>query len=186
MASSKGNNMTSSTSQVQGRERAVRVSTAKTRKKREPSEITLLEEQDVFLFNEGTHFRLYEKLGAHLLSINGVEGTYFAVWAPTAEHVAVMGEFNSWDKMSHPLYSKGQSGIWERFFPGIGKGTIYKYHIVSRLNDYRVDKMDPFAFYAEVPPKTASVVWELAYEWGDPEWMQTRSQHNALDADGDL
>src|SRR5215813_9820748 len=93
-----------------------------------------------------------------------------------------MGEFNGWDQTSHPLYPKGQSGIWERFFPGIDKGTVYKYHIVSRLNGYQVDKMDPFAFYAEVPPKTASVVWELTYEWEDHEWMQTRRRGNALDA----
>jgi len=93
-----------------------------------------------------------------------------------------MGEFNGWEKTSHPLYLKGQSGIWERFFPGIGKGTIYKYHIVSRFSGYRVDKMDPFAIYTETPPKTASVVWDLAYEWGDQVWMEKRRQRNALDA----
>ncbi len=182
MASSKGDNTTPPTSQARVRKKSVSSNAGRTRKKREPSEITLLGEQDLFFFNEGTHFHLYEKLGAHLLKVDGVEGTYFAVWAPDAERVSVMGEFNGWDKTSHPLYPKGQSGIWERFFPGIGKGTIYKYHIVSRFDGYRVDKMDPFAVSTEVPPKTASVVWELAYEWGDQEWMEKRRQGNALDA----
>ena len=147
-----------------------------------PSEMTLLTEDDLYLFNEGSHFRLYEKLGAHPLTVNGQQGTYFAVWAPDAEQVFVMGEFNGWNKASHPLYPRGQSGIWEGFILGMGKGTIYKYHIVSRYNSYQVDKADPFAFYNETPPKTASIVWELEYTWGDQEWMKERRQHNALDA----
>jgi len=147
-----------------------------------PSEMTLLTKDDLYLFNEGSHFRLYEKLGAHPLTVNGQQGTYFAVWAPDAEQVFVMGEFNGWNKASHPLYPRGQSGIWEGFILGMGKGTIYKYHIVSRYNGYQVDKADPFAFYNETPPKTASIVWELEYTWGDQEWMKERRQHNALDA----
>ncbi len=170
------------TSQARARKKPGPSTRAKTRTKRKPAEITLLGEQDLFFFNEGTHFSLYEKLGAHLRNVDGEEGAYFAVWAPDAEHVSVMGEFNGWEKTSHPLYPKGQSGIWERFFPGIGKGTIYKYHIVSRFSGYRVDKMDPFAIYTETPPKTASVVWDLVYEWGDQEWMEKRLQRNALDA----
>ncbi|HEV8714733.1 MAG TPA: 1,4-alpha-glucan branching protein GlgB [Candidatus Binatia bacterium] len=182
MAPRKGNHVTSSTSRVRARKESASSRTAKTRNKPEPAEITLLGEQDLFFFNEGTHFRLDEKLGAHVFTVDRAEGTYFAVWAPDAERVSVMGEFNGWDQTSHPLYSKGQSGIWERFFPGIGKGTIYKYHIVSRFGGYRVDKMDPFAVYNEVPPRTASIVWDLAYEWGDHEWMGQRRRHNALDA----
>lgn len=142
----------------------------------------LLGDQDLHFFNEGTHLRLYDHLGAHLVRVNEVAGTYFAVWAPNAEQVAVMGEFNDWSKTSHSLSLRGQSGIWERFFPGIGKGTIYKYHVISRYGGYRVDKADPFALYSEIPPKTGSIVWDLAYEWGDQEWMETRRQRNALDA----
>ena len=142
----------------------------------------LLGEQDLFLFNEGTHLRLHEKLGAHPFVVDGAEGTYFAVWAPNAEQVSVIGEFNDWNKASHLLQPKGQSGLWERFFPGVGKGTSYKYHIVSRYDDYRVDKADPFAFHAEAPPKTGSIVWDLTYEWSDHEWMAARRQRNALDA----
>ena len=97
-----------------------------------------------------------------------MDGTYFAVWAPDAEQVSVMGEFNGWDKMSHPLSAKGRSGIWERFFPGIGKGTIYKYHVRSQFGGYEVDKMDPFAFYNENPPETASIVWDFRLRLGGP------------------
>ena len=92
-----------------------------------------------------------------------------------------MGDFNGWNKHSDPLYPNGQSGIWEGFFPGIGNGTLYKYHIVSRFNDYRVDKADPFSIFNEIPPKTASIVWDLDYQWSDQEWMTSRRQRNALD-----
>lgn len=158
------------------------VTKARARKKSPPTEVLLLGEQDMHFFNEGTHLRLHEKLGAHLLEIDGVEGTYFAVWAPNAKQVSVIGEFNNWDKTSHLLHPKGQSGIWERFFPGVGKGTAYKYHVVSQHNGYQADKADPFAFYGEVPPKTASIVWDLAYEWRDQAWMHARRQRNTLDA----
>jgi 1,4-alpha-glucan branching enzyme len=146
------------------------------------SGVTLLTEDDIYLFNEGSHFRLYEKLGAHPLTAGGQEGTYFAVWAPDAERVFVVGDFNGWNKTSHPLRSRGRSGIWEGFIPGVGKGAIYKYHLVSRHRSYKVDKADPFAYYHEVPPKTASIVWDLDYIWGDREWMEKRRRHNALDA----
>ena len=119
----------------------------------------LLGAQDLHFFNEGTHVRLYDHLGAHLVTVDGVVGTSFAVWAPNAERVSVMGEFNGWDKESHSLYARDQSGIWERFFPELRQGATYKYHIVSRDHDYQVDKMDPFAFFNEVPPKTASIVF---------------------------
>jgi 1,4-alpha-glucan branching enzyme len=136
--------------------------------------------QDLYLFNEGSHYRLYQKLGAHPRTVDGVAGTFFAVWAPGAHQVFVMGDFNGWDKGKYPLRVREQSGIWEGFIPGVGPGATYKYHIVSRYNGYRVDKADPFAFCAEVPPLTASVVWDLAYEWKDQAWMAQRQQHNSL------
>ena len=142
---------------------------------------SLLTENDLYLFNEGSHFRLYDKLGAHVVNHQGISGTQVAVWAPNAAQVFVMGDFNGWDKHSNPLRPNGQSGIWEGFFPGIGSGTLYKYHIVSRFNDYRVDKTDPFSIFNEIPPKTASIVWNLDYQWGDREWMTSRRQRNALD-----
>jgi len=145
-------------------------------------DVTLLTDDDLYLFNEGNHSRLYEKLGSHCLNANGVEGTYFAVWAPDAEQVYVTGDFNGWDRASHPMRSRGQSGIWECFVPGLGKGILYKYHVRSRYNGYQVDKTDPFAFYDEVPPKTASVVWNLDYTWGDAEWMEKRRSRNSLDS----
>jgi len=145
-------------------------------------EVTLLSEDDLYLFNEGSHFRLYEKLGAHLIEVDGRAGVYFAVWAPDAEGVFVTGDFNHWDRASHPLHHRGQSGIWEGFIPGVGKGGIYKYHIASRYRGYKVDKADPFAYYHETPPKTASIVWDLDYVWGDQGWMGKRRKYNALNA----
>jgi len=141
-----------------------------------------LTDGDLYLFNEGSHYRLYEKLGAHVIKVGEVEGTYFAVWAPSARQVFVMGEFNNWNKSSHPLRPRGQSGIWEGFIPGIGQGTLYKYYIVSHQRSYKVEKADPFALYSEIPPKTASVVWNLDYSWGDQAWMVKRRERNALDA----
>src|SRR5581483_3994320 len=146
------------------------------------SDPLLLGEHDLHFFNEGTHVRLYDKLGAHVVTVDGVTGTSFAVWAPNAGRVTVMGEFNGWNTESHPLYPRGQSGIWSRFFPELRQGATYKYHIVARDHDYRVDKTDPFAFFNEVPPHTASIVWDLAYLWGDQQWMEQRRRRNALDA----
>jgi 1,4-alpha-glucan branching enzyme len=145
------------------------------------TDFTLLSDHDIYLFNEGSHFRLYEKLGAHTARINNVEGTYFAVWAPDAEHVSVLGNFNNWNQSSHLLSPRGSSGIWEGFFPGIGQGALYKYHIRSRFKGYRVNKTDPFAIFNEVPPKTASIVWDLNYAWNDQEWIERRHEHNGLD-----
>jgi len=145
-------------------------------------DFTLLTEDDLYLFNEGSHFELYEKMGSHPVHHKGVDGTYFAVWAPDAEKVAVMGEFNGWDKGSHFLGSRGQSGIWEGFIPGIGKGMTYKYHIYSRWGGYRVDKADPYAVHTEVPPLTGSVVWDLDYAWSDREWMAGRGECNRTGA----
>jgi len=145
-------------------------------------DISLLSEDDLYLFNEGSHFRLYDKLGAHLLEADGVAGVYFAAWAPDAKQVSVMGDFNGWHKSSHPLSLRGQSGLWEGFVPGVGQGACYKYHIRSRHQGYRVDKADAFGFSFEGPPRTASIVWDLDYAWGDEEWMARRHRHNALEA----
>jgi 1,4-alpha-glucan branching enzyme len=134
---------------------------------------------DLYLFREGTHSRLYQKLGAHL-----VEGaTEFAVWAPNAASVAVVGVFNGWDPRRHPMQQTSDaSGIWYARAPEARQGSIYKYHIVSKQAGYKVDKADPYAFRCETPPKTGSMVWDLDYEWQDTEWMRTRGRRNALDA----
>ncbi|MBW3535169.1 MAG: 1,4-alpha-glucan branching enzyme, partial [Gemmatimonadetes bacterium] len=146
-------------------------------------DVSLLGEEDLHLFNEGTHSRLYRKLGAHgLESDDGEEGVVFGVWAPGAREVSVIGDFNGWEKGAHPLTARGSSGIWEGFVPGVGRGTRYKYHIVSHNAGYAVDKADPFGVRQEEPPATGSVVWELDHEWGDDAWMAERGQRNARDA----
>ncbi len=142
---------------------------------------TLLTEDDLYLFNEGTNYRVYEKLGAHPLTVNGQQGTYFAVWAPDARDVSIIGDFNGWDRAAHLLQPREQSGIWEGFIPEVGKGTLYKYHIISQYRGLRREKADPLAIYNETPPKTASIVWDLKYDWGDREWLVKRGEHNALD-----
>jgi len=139
---------------------------------------SLLGEQDFHLFNEGTHNRLYRKFGAHLLTIEGVPGAYFAVWAPNAREVSVVGDFNSWEQRKHLLRNQGDSGIWDGFMPGLSHGTKYKFHIESAAHEYRVDKADPLAFHAETPPRTASIVWDLSYEWQDAAWMEQRGRTN--------
>jgi len=146
------------------------------------SNFSLLTKDDLYLFNEGSHLRLYEKLGAHPVSSGTESGTYFAVWAPNAEQVQVTGDFNGWDKNGPILAPRGNSGIWEGLVPGPGKGSLYKYHIVSRVRRYRADKADPFAFYNEQPPRTASIVWDLSYDWGDRDWMGGRRSRNSLNA----
>ncbi len=145
-------------------------------------DVSLLTQDDVFLFNEGSHFRLYDKLGSQPMERDGEKGVYFAVWAPNAEQVAVMGSFNDWHKESHPLAPRENSGIWEGFIPGLEQGIAYKYHIRSRYNGYQVDKTDPFAFYTELSPQTASVAWDLAYDWQDGGWMNNQGGPNALSA----
>ncbi|HSB33990.1 MAG TPA: 1,4-alpha-glucan branching protein GlgB [Nitrospirota bacterium] len=140
-------------------------------------------DHDIYLFKQGNHFNLYDKLGAHPLARSGVRGTLFAVWAPNAGRVSVVGEFNDWNRDSHPLSARWDgSGIWEGFVPGVGPGALYKYFIVSRDGNYRVDKGDPFALCWEAPPHTASVVCDLSYEWGDAQWMAGRSGANGLSA----
>lgn len=152
---------------------------ADTRTTRAPSLIT---PDDLHLFNEGTHSRLYRTLGAHLRTVEGTPGTNFAVWAPNARHVSVIGAFNGWDPTATPLSPVDHSGIWETFAADLAAGTLYKYHIVSRHRSYRVDKTDPIAFFNEIPPRSASIVWDLSYEWGDLAWMRDRHARNALDA----
>lgn len=127
--------------------------------------------EDIHWFNEGTHFRLYEKLGAHLAPQQGV---HFAVWAPNAKYVAVIGDFNQWNKKSHPLQPRASSGIWEGYIPEMRKGDLYKYFIHSHHHDYAVEKADPFGFYHEIAPKTASIVWDLDYSWQDQAWLEKR------------
>jgi 1,4-alpha-glucan branching enzyme len=136
---------------------------------------SLLTDDDLYLFNEGSHNRLYRKLGAHPLEAGGKAGTYFAVWAPDAESVAVIGDFNDWDGRRNRLAPRGSSGIWEGFLPGVERGTLYKYLVQSRYGGYRMEKIDPYAYYFEVPPRTASIVWDLEYEWGDADWIRARS-----------
>jgi 1,4-alpha-glucan branching enzyme len=139
-------------------------------------------EQDLYLFNEGTHFRLYEKLGAHPGTDGDVEGTWFAVWAPNAEQMSVIGEWNLWDKRADLMTLRGTSGVWEAFVPGVTPGVKYKFHVVSQYRGYRADKADPFAFYSEVAPQRASVVWDTEYDWWDADWMLARKEKLALAA----
>ena len=146
------------------------------------SEASLLTEQDLYLFNEGRNYRTYEKLGAHLTSQNGETGTSFSVWAPNAKAVSLIGSFNGWDPRSHPLHARESSGIWEGFIPGVTKGSIYKFHIVSNHHGHVVDKADPFGILHEKPPRTASVVWDLEYQWTDQDWMKNRQAKNSLQA----
>jgi 1,4-alpha-glucan branching enzyme len=141
---------------------------------------SLLSDDDVFWFNEGTHLRLFEKLGSHPGKLGGKDGVYFGVWAPNASAVSVIGDFNGWARGANALTARASSGIWEGFIEGMRPGEAYKYHIVSHLNGYRVDKADPFAFYAEQPPKTASKTWDLDYEWGDSAWLSKRKERQSL------
>ena len=137
---------------------------------------------DINLFKGGKHFRLYDKLGSHVMEVEGESGVYFAVWAPSAKSVSVIGNFNYWDKTTHPLNVRwDSSGIWEGFIPGLRVGEVYKYAITSHNWDIQTEKADPFGRLCEVPPKTASVVWEKDYQWNDAHWMSHRVQHNALD-----
>jgi len=145
-------------------------------------EFSLLSADDLYWFNEGTHHKIYEKFGAHLVGLDGAGGACFTVWAPNAAEVFVMGDFNGWNNSSHPLRPVGQSGVWSGFVPGIRRGAAYKYHLHSRQNHYRVDKADPCGIRHETAPKTASLVWDLDYEWNDAGWMKSRGQRQKLNS----
>ena len=142
---------------------------------------SLFSDFDISLFKSGKHFRLYEKLGAHLTEVDGVKGVYFAVWAPTARQVSVVADFNQWNDGEHQLQVRwDSSGIWEGFIPGVEKGSVYKYRILSHNNSI-TEKADPFALFCEHPPQTASIVWDLDYNWKDDSWMKSRKVNNQLD-----
>jgi 1,4-alpha-glucan branching enzyme len=147
----------------------------------EEKDVTLLTEDDLYLFNEGSHRNLARKLGAHPLSDEGRNGTYFALWAPSARAVSVVGDFNGWDPEAHPLRERGVSGIWEGVVPTAQVGHIYKFDITNQEGEH-LQKADPMAIHCEVPPRTGSVVWSLDYEWGDEKWMAGRAERIALDA----
>ena len=144
---------------------------------------SLLTDHDIYLFRQGRHVRLYEKLGSHLLTVKGTPGVQFAVWAPNARKVSVIGDFNDWRPDTYPLRKReDDSGIWEGFIPGVTAGNHYKYHITSHHNNYRVEKSDPFAMRSEAPPRTASIVWGLDFDWDDSQWMEKRTESNALNS----
>ncbi len=143
---------------------------------------SLFTDFDIDLFKAGKHYQLYKKLGSHPMELNGKKGTYFAVWAPTAKSVSVVGDFNYWIEGDHKLFVRwDESGIWEGFIPGIDQGSLYKYKIHSHNNDIKTEKADPFARYCQHPPNTASVVWNDTYKWKDKKWMGYRGDKNGLD-----
>jgi len=145
--------------------------------------IRVLTDFDLHLIGEGSHYKKYEKLGAHVMEIEGVKGVHFAVWAPNAKNVSLIGDFNNWNSKTHPMHSLGSSGIWELFVPGIGEGAVYKFEIRSRHNKYTAQKADPFAFYFELRPKSASIVYDIdGYGWNDGEWMEGRPKTHWLDS----
>jgi 1,4-alpha-glucan branching enzyme len=144
---------------------------------------SLLTDFDTSLFGAGKHFKLYEKMGSTPMEVDGVAGTYFAVWAPNAEKVSVIGNFNKWNKTAHVLNARwDHSGIWEGFLPGVKEGDVYKYAVKIRGAEAYMEKGDPYAREWECPPKTASVVRKLNMEWSDGTWMKNRKKNNSLDA----
>ena len=143
----------------------------------------VLSEFDIHLLAEGSHLDMYEKMGSHLVTIGGVPGTAFAVWAPNAERVSVVCNFNHWDGRVYPMRNRGESGIWELFLPGVGEEEVYKYEIRSRATGEVFTKTDPFAFRCEVPPRTGSIVCGIGgYAWGDAAWMEERKHRDLLES----
>ncbi len=134
---------------------------------------------DLYLFNEGSHLKLYDRMGSHPTTVNGVAGFHFACWAPNADYVSVVGDFNGWDHGRNPLRMVENSGVWAGFVPGVKSGVCYKYHIASRVGGYKIDKTDPFAFTCEIAPKSAAVTWDMSYQWGDGDWMAHRKDKNS-------
>src|SRR5215471_12767063 len=144
---------------------------------------SLLTDFDLYLFNEGTHVRVHQKLGAHPMTVDGQAGVYFAVWAPSADAVSVIGDFNGWDPEATQLRPRQSSGIWEGFVPDLQQGALYKYSIRPRFSKMRIEKSDPYGFASELRPRTASVVWDLGrYQWNDDDWCARRPQRQAFDA----
>jgi 1,4-alpha-glucan branching enzyme len=142
-----------------------------------------LTDYDIHLLIEGSHYRAWEKLGAHPAEVGGKKGTWFAVWAPNARDVSVIGDFNGWKAGTNFLKNRGDCGIWEGFIPGVDKGDLYKYTIVSNVKGYREDKADPYAFACEIRPQSSSMVWDLSgYEWGDQDWLAQRGRRHRADA----
>lgn len=139
-----------------------------------------LTEYDLHLFSSGDHHKIYQKLGAHLRTLEGIEGVNFAVWAPNAKSVSIVGDFNGWDGRKNPLANRGNSGVWEVFIPDLKKGELYKYEILTQSNQ-RLIKADPYAFFCELRPRTASIVWDIErYRWNDQEWIKKRDKKNPL------
>jgi 1,4-alpha-glucan branching enzyme len=140
---------------------------------------SLFSEYDIYLFKQGKHFRIYEKMGSHVTTVEGQSGVYFSVWAPNAQSVSVVGNFNNWNSGAHSLFIRlDESGIWEGFIPGLDKGALYKYSIKTARGQV-FEKGDPYALLWEIPPRTASVVWDLGYHWNDHEWMEQRKTTSA-------
>jgi 1,4-alpha-glucan branching enzyme len=141
----------------------------------------LLSDFDIYLSGEGTHFENYEKLGAHVREVSGVRGVQFAVWAPNAMRVSVVGDFNQWDGRVHPMRNRGPSGIWEIFIPELKEDALYKFEVRSRVGDYLALKSDPYGFAAELRPHNASVVSTIdGYEWHDRDWLDSRASRDWL------
>src|SRR5215831_13426019 len=148
-----------------------------------PTEWSLLSDYDLHLFNEGTHTRAYRQLGAHANETNSGPATFFATWAPDADAVSVVADFNGWDPSATPLRPRASSGIWECLVTGVGPGDKYKYSIRPRGRSERLEKADPYAFAAEVRPRSASMVWDITrYVWNDAAWLRERAGRQALDA----
>ena len=144
--------------------------------------LPVLTEYDLYLIGEGTHYKKYEKLGAHQIVVDGTPGVLFAVWAPNAQRVSVIGDFNDWDGRRHQMRVRGSSGVWELFIPSLGQGTLYKFEVKSRGKGVLMDKADPYAFYSELRPKSASVVWDIdRYAWSDEGWMKERREKNLFE-----
>jgi len=142
-----------------------------------------LSEYDLHLFGEGRHWHIYRVLGAHQHSVDGIQGILFATWAPNAERVSIVGDFNDWDGRRHPMRNRGHSGVWELFIPGLDTGILYKFEIRNRASGAVVTKTDPYGRQFELRPKTASMaIAEECYEWGDQQWLQRRQTSNWLHA----
>ncbi|MFZ3137867.1 MAG: 1,4-alpha-glucan branching protein GlgB [Thermodesulfovibrionales bacterium] len=145
--------------------------------------LPVLTDFDLHLIGEGSHYKTYEKLGTHIMEINGIKGVHFAVWAPNARRVSVIGDFNRWDGRRHPMRILSASGIWEIFIPGLNEGELYKFEIKSRYKKQIFEKADPYAFYSEIRPKSASIIHDInKYQWNDTEWMKMRSKKNWLES----